>query len=193
MRCFKFLPLKIKSIFWLVTRCGTRGHVCHTRQKCGLSSNFHAICNYLSAIMDGVTGRRGVMEEAGREIKPIIWAWSESLVSTPRQKRGRNYYISGGRELIRICYHCCCTIIKYDSCVKSLLWPQWPKCLNYTALCNLNWFYYAQYGSPGARTGSIIGDTNPPSVHCCYHALFRHFCNIFILLMMATCILVSDV
>ena len=50
----------------------TRGHVCHNRQKCGLCSNFHAICNYLSAIMDGVTGRRGVMEEAGREIKPII-------------------------------------------------------------------------------------------------------------------------
>ena len=190
MRCFKFLPLKIKSIFWLVRRCSTRGHVCHTRQKCGLCSNFHAICNYLSAIMDGVTGRRGVMEEAGREIKPIIWAWSESLVSTPRQKRGRNYYISGGRELIRICYHCCCTIIKYDSCVKSLLWPQWPKCLNYTALCNLNWFYYAQYGSPRARTGTTC-EANLVKLYLCRHnpGPLKHFHH----LLMAACILMCNV
>ena len=132
-----------------------------------ISTLFVTICWPLWT--EGEEKKWGVMQEAGREIGPIIWASDPSPLSTTCQKYGAwdKFYF---RINLRICYHCCSTIISYDSCVKSLLWSQWPKCLNYTALCNLNWFYYAQYGSPQARTGTI-----------CEANLVKDLWNIFII------------
>ena len=118
----------------LVTRCerctlrSVSGVRSHSRQKCGLCSNFHAICNYLLAIMDAREGeevrRESGSSRAGNRADNLGIS-NSGLLSTTCQKHGAMgimlYFISGPRPrilIIRICYHCSNTIIGYDSCVK---------------------------------------------------------------------------
>ena len=86
---------------WCGWRDAVSGVRSHTRQKCGLCSNFHAICNYLLAIMDGGRGEE-VRRDAGS------WAGNgadnlgirpQSLVNNMSKTRGLGYFISG---LIRV-------------------------------------------------------------------------------------------
>ena len=124
---------------WVIAGAGDAcDALCAQYQGSGVTTGKNADCAAISTLFvticwplwtPGREKKWGVMQEAvGREIEPIIWAsgiTNPGLLSTTCQKHGAMgimlYFISGPRPrilIIRICYHCCSTIISYDSCVK---------------------------------------------------------------------------